>query len=176
MMLAFKEQNCNLTLAEGLEIYLSYLKENNKKIGTDGSDDDYKIWQCHDCTHVIFGNGVTFEEESINDLHGLILCSYEWKDYLAYFKDPFLKNHMKYLWKEVGLKKTIFSMFNIYKSIFGILKMRFKMKKKWPLKVPDSYLERKICDLRKEYGIQILTENQRPKKFIEWSGAIKNPK
>ena len=77
-------------------IYFSYLKENNKKIGTDGSDDDYKIWQCHDCTHVIFGNGVTFEEESINDLHGLILCSYEWKDYLAYFKDPFLKNHMKY--------------------------------------------------------------------------------
>ena len=56
-MLAFKEQNCELTLAEGLEIYLSYLKENNKKIGTDESDNDYKIWQCHDCTHVIFGNG-----------------------------------------------------------------------------------------------------------------------
>ena len=37
-MLAFKDQNCELTLAEGLEIYLSYLKENNKKIGTDGSD------------------------------------------------------------------------------------------------------------------------------------------
>ena len=95
-MLAFKEQNCELTLAEGLEIYLSYLKENNKKIGTDGSDDDYKIWQCHDCTHVIFGNGVTFEEESINDLHGLILCSYEWKDYLAYFKDPFLSNSFSF--------------------------------------------------------------------------------
>tara|TARA_B100001559_G_scaffold282282_1_gene256320 strand:+ start:9855 stop:10382 length:528 start_codon:yes stop_codon:yes gene_type:complete len=175
-MLAFKNQNCELTLAEGLEIYLSYLKENNKKIGTDGSSDDYKIWQCHDCTHVIFGNGITFEEESINDLHNLILCSYKWQDYLAYFKDPFLKNHMKYLWKEVGLKKTIISMFNIYKSIFGILKMRFKMKKKWPLKVPDSYLERKICDLREEHGIQILSENQRPKKFIEWSGTIKNPK
>ena len=124
-MLAFKNQNCELTLAEGLGIYLSYLKENNKKIGTDGSDDDYKIWQCHDCTHVIFGNGVTFEEEMINDLHGLILCSYKWHDYLAYFKDPFLKNHMKYLWKEVGLKKTIISMFHIYKSLLGILKMRF---------------------------------------------------
>ena len=175
-MLAFKEQNCELTLAEGLEIYLSYLKKNNKKIGTDGIDDDYKIWQCHDCTHVIFGNGITFEEESINDLHNFILCSYKWKDYLAYFKDPFLKNHMKYLWKEVGLKKSIISIFNIYKSIFGILKMRFKMKKKWPLKVPASYLQRKICDLREEYGIKILSENQRPKKFIEWSGAVKNPK
>ena len=34
-MLAFKEQNCELTLAEGLEIYLGYLKENNKKIITE---------------------------------------------------------------------------------------------------------------------------------------------
>jgi hypothetical protein len=83
---------------------------------------------------------------------------------------------MKYLWKEVGLKKTMISIFYAYKSLFGILKMRFKMKKKWPLKVPESYLSRKICDLREEYGIQILSERQRPKNFIEWSGAIKNPK
>ena len=54
--------------------------------------------------------------------------------------------------------------------------MRFRMKKKWPLKVPESYLSRKICDLREEYGIQILSEKQRPRNFIEWSGAIKNPK
>ena len=35
-----------------------------------------------------------------------------------------------------------------------------KMKKKWPLKVPDSYLDRKICDLREEYGIKILSDDQ----------------
>ena len=35
MMLAFKSQNCELTLAEGLEIYLDYLKENKKNIGID---------------------------------------------------------------------------------------------------------------------------------------------
>ena len=50
------------------------------------------------------------------------------------------------------------------------------IKKKWPLKVPESYLKRKICDLREEYGIQILSVDQRPKKFIKWSGAVKNPK
>ena len=37
-------------------------------------------------------------------------------------------------------------------------------------------IERKICDLREEYGIQILSKKQRPQKFIQWSGAIKNPK
>ena len=173
-MLEYQKQNCQLTLREGLKCYYQSFPK-SKEILKDSPESGYLL-RDHDCTHVIFGNGITFEEESINDLHGLILCSYKWKDYLAYFDDPFLKNLMKFLWKEVGLKKTIISMFNIYKSIFGILKMRFKMKKKWPLKVPDSYLDRKICDLREEYGIKILSESQRPRKFIEWSGAIKNPK
>ena len=41
-MLAFKSQNCELTLAEGLEIYLDYLKENEKNIGTDDNNSEYK--------------------------------------------------------------------------------------------------------------------------------------
>ena len=53
------------------------------------------------------------------------------------------------------------------------------MRRKWPLKVPDSYLERKICDLRKEYGIQILLspENQRPLSIKSLLNGleIKNP-
>ena len=42
MMLAFKSQNCELTLAEGLEIYLDYLKENKKNIGTDATIQNIK--------------------------------------------------------------------------------------------------------------------------------------
>ncbi len=175
-MLAFKKQDCDLTLAEGLDIYLDYLKTHGKTIGTDDKNSEYKVWQCHDCTHVIFGNGVTFEEEALNDFHNAILCSYKWKDYLAYFEDPWLKEHMKYLIKEVGVKKFLISLYYIARSITSVIKLRFKMKKKWPLKVPESYLDRRICDLREEYGIQILNEDQRPKKFIDWSGAIKNPK
>ncbi len=174
-MLAFKKQDCDLTLREGIEIYLDYLRQNNKTVGIDETDDAYKVWQCHDSTHVIFGNGVTFEEEALNDFHNLILCSFKWKDYLAYFEDPWLKEHMKYLLKEVGIKKLLVSLFFITKSIVAVMKLRFKIKKKWPLKVPESYLERKICDLREEYGIQILTEKQRPKSFIDWVGAVKNP-
>ena len=47
-MLAFKSQDCELTLAEGLEIYLDYLKENKKNIGTDDDNSEYKVWECHD--------------------------------------------------------------------------------------------------------------------------------
>ena len=37
-MLAFKKQDCDLTLREGIEIYLDYLRQNNKTVGIDESD------------------------------------------------------------------------------------------------------------------------------------------
>ena len=33
-----------------------------------------------------------------------------------------------------------------------------------------------FVDLRDEYGIQILSKDERPKRFIKWSGEIANPK
>ena len=37
----------------------------------------------------------------------------------------------------------------------------FKMKKKWPFKMPDEYLSMKISDLREEHGIKILLPEER---------------
>jgi hypothetical protein len=36
----------------------------------------------------------------------------------------------------------------------------FKMKKKWPLQVPEDFLSMKISDLREEHGIQILLSEE----------------
>ena len=35
------------------------------------------------------------------------------------------------------------------------------MKKKWPFASPDYLLAKRICDLREEYGINILTPEER---------------
>ena len=45
------------------------------------------------------------------------------------------------------------------------------MKKRWPFKHPEEFLDRKICDLREEFGIQILTPEERELKKIIWSGS-----
>ena len=47
------------------------------------------------------------------------------------------------------------------------------MKKKWPFRVPEDYLDKSILDLRSEYGIEILNLNERtPKKKLDWSGRF----
>ena len=50
---------------------------------------------------------------------------------------------VKILWKLGGIKRKV--MFRA-----------FKMKKKWPFKMPEEYLSMKISDLREMHGIKVL--------------------
>ena len=50
---------------------------------------------------------------------------------------------IKIFWKLGGVKRKV-----IFRA--------FKMKKKWPFKMPDEYLSMRISDLRENHGIKIL--------------------
>jgi len=60
--LSFHNQDCSLTLAEGLDEYRAYLQANGKKqlIDKPGS----QLIRDHDATHVIFGLDTSLEQES----------------------------------------------------------------------------------------------------------------
>ena len=81
-MLSFKEQNCNITLREGIEEYISYLVANGKEILTELSDSS--IVMDHDATHVIFGLDTSLEEESLLDSWVLWCSSFELKYLMSY--------------------------------------------------------------------------------------------
>ena len=50
-----------------------------------------------------------------------------------------------------------------------------QMNKKWPFVSPDSLMNQRVCDLRDEFGIKILTPEERMvKKPLIWSGTIAN--
>ena len=55
---------------------------------------------------------------------------------------------LKLYWQVSGIKRKV-----IFRA--------FKMKKKWPFKVPEEYLSMKISDLREEHGIKILLPEER---------------
>ena len=49
------------------------------------------------------------------------------------------------------------------------------MNKKWPFVSPDSLMNQRVCDLREEYGIKILSPEERlVKKPLIWSGTMAN--
>ena len=82
----------------------------------------------------------------------------------------------KKLFKEVGIFKFLQLLFNVFPVKLKIIfKQKKLMNKKWPFASPDHLMDQRICDLREEYGIKILTPDERKvKKPLIWSGTIKN--
>ena len=78
--LSFQSQNCDITLAEGLEEYRAYLRTNGKKqlIDKPGST----IIRDHDATHVMFGLDTSIEQESMLD--SWVFLGTKWKLCLLY--------------------------------------------------------------------------------------------
>ena len=169
--LSFQSQDCKITLAEGLEEYRAYLQANGKKqlIDSPGST----IIRDHDATHVIFGLDTSIEQESMLDSWVITGTSWKLKELLAYNKLPELKQLYKDFWHDPGYFKLVLAAVKLIPIKFKIWKRTRQMNKKWPFVSPDSLMNQRVCDLREEFGIKILTPEERMiKKPLIWSGTI----
>ena len=171
--LSFQLQNCDITLAEGLEEYRAYLRANGKKqlIDKPGST----IIRDHDATHVIFGLDTSIEQESMLDSWVFLGTKWKLKELLAYNKLPELKQLYKDFWHDPGYFKLIMTAIKLLPIKLKIRKRAKQMKKKWPFVSPDSLMNQRVCDLREEFGIEILAPEERMvKNPLIWSGTIAN--
>ena len=122
--------------------------EYNKDSGT--------LLRDHDCTHVIFGLNTSIEQESILDTWVVWGSKWKLKYIWGYQSLPQIKQLYKDLYKEFG----VLGFLKIFWKLGGIKRKimfrAFKMKKKWPFKMPEEYLSMKISNLREIHGIKIL--------------------
>ena len=170
-MLPFQNQNCDLTLEQGIETYRAYLRANGKHLLVDPPGST--IVRDHDATHVIFGLDTSFEQESLLDTWTLAGTNWTWKELLAYSKLPELKELYKYLIKEIGIFRMLLVAFKLIPIKLKIRRYAKKMHKKWPFAFSDSLMSQRVSDLREEYGVEILNPQERViKKPIIWSGSI----
>ena len=171
--LSFQSQDCKITLAEGLEEYRAYLQANGKKQLVD--EPGSTIIRDHDATHVIFGLDTSIEQESMLDSWVFLGTKWKLKELLAYNKLPELKQLYKDFWHDPGYFKLIMTAIKLLPIKLKIRKRAKQMKKKWPFVSPDSLMNQRVCDLREEFGIEILTPEERMvKNPLIWSGTIAN--
>ena len=170
-MLEYQKQNCELTLREGVSIYHSSFPD-GKEIYKDKSEK--KIWRYHDATHVIFGMDVSLEEEAILDTWAIWGTDFTLIQALSYYKLPELKELQDKLLSEVKVSGFLKLYKNVFKTKIKVLKRVWKMKKKWPYQFPNEFYDRKIGDLRKEYGISILKPEEKEFQKLMWSGVIED--
>ena len=153
-MLDYQNQSCDLTLQEGLEYYYKSFPK-SKEIFKDNIDSG-TLLRDHDCTHVIFGLDISLEQESILDTWVLWGSKWEFKYLLGYQKLPQIKKLYKNLIKEIGYFGIVKIIWKLGRIKRKVIFRTFKMKKKWPFKMPERYLAMKISDLREMHGIKVL--------------------
>ena len=171
-MLEYQKQNCDLTLAEGLQCYYdSFPKNKEIFVDTEGSK---TLLRDHDCTHVIFGLDISLDQEAILDTWVLWGSKFKWSYLLGYNRLPQIKELTKYLFKELG----VIGFLRLYWNVVGVKRKvffrTFKMKKKWPFQVPEEYLNMQITDLRDMHGIIILNKEDHKYTPLVWSGSTDN--
>jgi len=169
--LSFQSQNCDITLAEGLEEYRAYLQANGKKQLVDAPGST--VIRDHDATHVMFGLDTSIEQESMLDSWVFLGTKWKLKELLAYNKLPEIKQLYKDFWHDPGYFKLFLTTIRLLPIKLKIRKRAKQMNKKWPFVSPDSLMDQKVCDLREEFGIKILTAEERMiEKPLIWSGSM----
>jgi len=171
-MLEYQKQNCDLTLAEGLQCYYDSFPK-NKEVFVD-AESSGTLLRDHDCTHVIFGLDISLDQEAILDTWVLWGSRFKWSYLLGYNRLPQIKELTKYLFKELGVMGFLRLYWNVMAVKRKVIFKTFKMKKKWPFQVPERYLNMKISDLRKMHGIIVLKKEDLNYIPLIWSGSIDN--
>jgi len=171
-MLQYQEQDCELTLSEGLECYYNSFPE-SKEVFKD-NDESGTLLRDHDSTHVIFGLDISIEQEAILDTWVLWGSKFKWKYLLGYSKLPQIAELQKGLLKEFGFAGFIKLYWKVGAIKRKVIYRTFKMKKKWPFKMPDEYMSMKISELREAHGIKILLPEEMNYLHTKWSGSIDN--
>ena len=171
-MLQYQEQDCELTLSEGLECYYNSFPD-SKEVFKDNHESG-TLLRDHDSTHVIFGLDISIEQEAILDTWVLWGSRFKWKYLFGYSKLPQIAELQKGLLKEFGFAGFIKLYWKVGAIKRKVIYRTFKMKKKWPFKMPDEYISMKISELREAHGIKILLPEEMNYLQTKWSGSIDN--
>jgi hypothetical protein len=175
-MLSYQNENCDLTLREGIEEYRNYLKINNRHVlGENCSEDEKLTILGHDATHVIFGLDTSLEEEAMLDcwvlFGGNVLQVI--KEFYKGSLDLKETNEKVYdLAKEVGYLKYTYLYLRVIFQKWPKIFFRTRKMKKWDYFFSLNLLDSKISKIREDYNINILSRDERAMKKISWSRAI----
>jgi hypothetical protein len=169
--LDYQNQESELTLREAMAEYHRYLAAIDRAILTDSNDE--KIWLYHDATHAVFGHSTSIEQEAALDFWVLFGTNFSWKMLREYREIPEIKALSGAIISELGLSFVPKLYWRNRKVLWQVFLNARRMSKKWPFEVPSEFMDRTLSDLRREFGITLLSPLQRvPSRLTEFDYSI----
>jgi hypothetical protein len=150
--LAYQAQDCRLTLAEGLA---EYYAANAGRVTPpeDLTEASAALFRWHDICHVIFGLDTTFADEAMADTRAMLATDVGWRTYMDYLRS---NPDAQAIFKEIGLLRVVWPTILAVPRLLAAFVEAGRIRKKWPWLTPDSLRERRLGDLRAEFGIKVI--------------------
>ena len=168
-MLDFQNQECSLTLREGVEHYRAYLKKNGKKV-LDDQEGSLTILS-HDVTHVIYGLDTSLEEEQMLNFWVLFGATYTWKEIMAYNGREEVSDFTKDILKEVGLINMVMLTIRSIIPFFQVLRNLRSKKKKWPFVCLNELMDIGVS-LRLEKNMELKFLHLKKETLRKFTGQV----
>jgi hypothetical protein len=150
--LAYQEQNCALTLAEGLEEYYA-ANQGRVTRPQDLPAESASLFVSHDMCHVIFGLNTDPGDEALADTRTMLSCDVGVRRYAAYLAQD---RQAQALFKQFGYLRAVWVTIASTPRICRAFAEVWRMKRRWPWSPPQSYQTRTLADLRNEFGIRLV--------------------
>jgi hypothetical protein len=150
--LAYKKQDCAMTLAQGLQ---EYYRANSDHVFTPGnvSQRGADLFLSHDLCHVIFGLDTTLGDEVMADIRTLLSCDVGlWR----YARDWLTVPEAKAIYQQIETRKALSAVLQAIPRMAKAFVESRRMERKWPWQPTADDLHRSIAELRNEYGIRVI--------------------
>ena len=161
MELSYQRQGSQQTLREAIEEYHRYLTHLGRKVLSDSPDDAKTVWRYHDASHALFGHDTSIEGEATLDFWVLFGTDFSWQVLREYQQIPEIKNLSRAIITQLGVLFIPKLYWRNRRALWQVIRNSRQMTKKWPFEIPVASLDRTLADLRAEYGITLLTPEQR---------------
>lgn len=173
MPLKYQNQDSEQTLREAIAEYHQYLTDIGRQILTDRTEDADTIWLYHDATHAIFGQDTTIEDEAALDFWVFFGTTFSWRLLKQYQQIPEIKDLSRAILSELGIMFIPLLYWRNKRVLWTVIRNTRRMNKKWPFELPATLLDRRLSELREEYGITVLTSEQKvPSRLTEFDYSI----
>ena len=147
----YQDQNSQLTLREGLDDYYQAHPAIQRPERLDAASAD--LFRAHDTCHVIFGLDTTLVDEALADLRTMLGTDVGVGNYVQYLrKNPDAKK----IFRELGYFRVVLATMAVCPRFLKALWLRRKQRRLWPWHTPPEIFEKKLAELRKEYGITVI--------------------
>jgi hypothetical protein len=149
-MLEYQHQEARLTLGDGLREY--YASREGLVGGRGISEAARTFFRCHDAAHVVFGCTTSLPDEGVVKLWSFFGTTAG----LRLLRDYRLPESQE-IYEQLGWREMLAAARTAIPAIPRVLWRARQMRKRWPWSGFEGYLGVPLGELRREFGIRLLT-------------------